>query len=219
MFFCNSTQNLNPMKKILLALMVFNLFTYAQNSVDIEIDSVNTLEHAQKFIKTYDNASVIVFNKEKHNTSLSKELFDSVLFGKKTYENNVEKTTYKIIDRYQVPFYRVSYIFLDGTKLNEKDIDLKRKSIIAQFNAGIPFADLANQYSMDHNAKRGGDLGWVTHGDLAKEFEDLVLKNNALNEIFTIDIPERGWHYVILPTHDSKLIEEIKVLKHSQSLK
>ena len=207
------------MKYLFILLMLTNLITYSQENADVEIESINSVDRAENFTKTYQNASIIIFNKEKHNTVLSRELFDRPLFGKKVYENNIEKTTYKIIDRYKVPYYRLSYIFLDGATLSKNDIDNKRQSLIAQYKAGIPFADLASQYSMDQNAKRGGDLGWVTYGDLAKEFEEKVLGENQLTDIYTVDIPERNWYYVILPTHQSKLIEEIKVLKFTQAVR
>lgn len=207
------------MKYLLIFIFAFNLVTYAQDNVETEIDSINSLDRAESFTKTYGNATIVTFNKEKHNTSLSRELFDRPLFGKKIYENNIEKTTYKIIDRYKIPFYRLSYIFLDGTSLSKSEIDNKRRMIIAQYKAGVPFADLAGLYSMDQNAKRGGDLGWVTHGDLTKEFEEKVLTDNQTNDIYTVEIPERNWYYVILQTHQPKLIEEIKVLKHTQSVR
>lgn len=208
------------MKYFIIFLMFSCLVSYSQEeNLEIEIDSINTIDRAEIFTKTNRNASIIIFNKEKHNTVLSRDLFERPLFGKKVYENNIEKTTYKILDRYEVPYYRLSYIFLDGASLSKNDIDSKRKSIINQYNAGIPFADLASQYSMDQNAKRGGDLGWVTHGDLAKEFEEKVLGNQQVNEIYTVDIPERNWYYVILPTHQPKLIEEIKVLKFTQAVR
>ena len=207
------------MKQLFIVLMLINFVSYSQEGIDIEIDSINSFDKAETFTKFNQNASIIIFNREKHNTVLSRELFDRPLFGKKVYENNIEKTTYKIIDRYKVPYYRLSYIFFDGASLSKNDIDIKRKNVIAQFKAGIPFADLASQYSMDQNAKRGGDLGWVTHGDLAKEFEEKVLGENQLTDIYTVDIPERNWYYVILPTHQPKLIEEIKVLKFTQAVR
>lgn len=207
------------MKYIFITFMFINFVTYAQSNVEIEIDSINSLDRAENFTKNFGNASIIIFNREKHNTLLSRELFEHPLFGKKVYENNIEKTTYKIIDRYKIPYYRFSYIFLDGTVLSKTEIDNKRKSILAQYNAGIPFADLANQYSMDQNAKRGGDIGWVTHGEMTKEFEEKVLNENNTEEIYTVDISERNWFYVILQTHQPKLIEEIKVLKHTQSVR
>lgn len=207
------------MKYFLMLLIFSNFTTYVQNNVEIEIDSVNFLDRVESFTKSYGNASIITFNKEKHNIVLSRKLFDRPLFGKKGYETNIEKTTYKIIDRYKINYYRLSYIFLDDTSLSKNEIESKRKTIMTQYNAGIPFADLASQYSMVQNTKCGGDLGWVAHGDLAKEFEEKVLNENQTSDIYTVDIPELNWCYVILQTHQPKLIEEIKVLKHTQSVR
>jgi len=220
---CNTYNHSPVYRKFVHACFIFifavSFVTYAQDQIETEIDSINSIDRAESFTKVNTNASIITFNKEKHNTALSRELFNRPLFGKKVYENNIEKTTYKIIDRYKIPYYRLSYIYLDGASLSMEEIENKRKTIMAQYQAGIPFTNLAGQYSMDENANRGGDLGWVTHGDLAKEFEEKVLNNNQTGDIYKVDIPERNWYYVILQTHQPKLIEEIKVLKHTQSIR
>ncbi len=205
------------MRLILPTILLCTLGAWSQNLIETEIDSIVSIEQAQTFTKTYKTASVITFNKEKHNTVLANQLFDKGLGGKKVYENSVEKIIYKIVDRYEVPYYRVSYIYFDGSKLSFDDIEKKRQSIINQYKSGIPFADLANQYSMDQNAKRGGDLGWITHGEVVQEFEDAIINQNEINSIYTIDLHERNWYYVILQTHAPKMIEEIKVLKYSQA--
>lgn len=207
------------MKFILPTLLFVSLCSWSQDMVETEIDSIVSIEQAQIFTKTYKTASVITFNKEKHNTSLSNELFNKGLGSKKVYENEVEKVIYKVVDRYQVPYYRVSYIYFDGTMMSLNEIDKKRQSVIAQYKSGIPFSDLANQFSMDQNAKRGGDLGWITHGDVVQEFEDAIVNQQELNSIYTLDLPERNWYYIILQTHAPKMIEEIKVLKFTQALK
>lgn len=207
------------MKLIVPTFLLCMLGAWSQNLIETEIDSIVSVEQAQTFTKTYKTASVITFNKEKHNTALANELFEKGLGSKKVYENSVEKIIYKIVDRYDVPYYRVSYIYFDGSKLSFEDIEKKRQSIINQYKSGIPFADLANQYSMDHNAKRGGDLGWITHGEVVQEFEEAIFNQHDINSIYTIDLPERNWYYVILQTHTPKMIEEIKVLKYSQAIR
>lgn len=207
------------MKLLLPTLLLISLPCWTQNLVETEIDSIASFEQAQNFTKTYNTASVVTFNKEKHNTLLANELFTKGLGGKKVYENDVEKIIYKVVERNEIPFYRVSYIYFDGSQLSRNDIDKKRQAIIAQYKSGIPFSDLANQFSMDQNAKRGGDLGWITHGDVVQEFEDAIVNQQELNDIYTLDLPERNWYYVILPTHAPKMIEEIKVLKFTQALR
>jgi hypothetical protein len=67
---------------------------------------------------------------------------------------------------------------------------------------------------MDNNANRGGDLGWFSKGTYNEIFENALINNNhQVNDIFTIDIQENNWYYVILKTYDVKLIREIKALK------
>lgn len=207
------------MKLLLPTLLLISLPCWTQNLVETEIDSIASFEQAQNFTKTYNTASVVTFNKEKHNTLLANELFTKGLGGKKVYENDVEKIIYKVVERNEIPFYRVSYIYFDGSQLSRNDIDKKRQAIIAQYKSGIPFSDLAHQFSMDQNAKRGGDLGWITHGDVVQEFEDAIVNQQELNNIYTLDLPERNWYYIILPTHAPKMIEEIKVLKFTQALR
>ncbi|MCB0447615.1 MAG: peptidylprolyl isomerase, partial [Gelidibacter sp.] len=134
-------------------------------------------------------------------------------------KSDVDKTYYKIIDKHEIPYYRVSYVYLDGTKKTNEEIDDIRQRIIKKYNEGFQFKDLAKMYSMDENANRGGDLGWFTHGDMVPEFEEAVVNApNSVGDIFTVDILERHWHYVVLKTHDTKLIEEIKVLKVTETI-
>jgi parvulin-like peptidyl-prolyl isomerase len=189
---------------------------HAQESFEIELDSVKTESDASILIETYKslNGQLITFNKEKHNTNVSRDLFKLANGGKKVYKTDIENTYYKLIERSEIPFHRVSYVFLDGTKKSTEDITKLRTTIITKYKQGIPFNELARRYSMDQNANRGGDLGWFTKGDMLPEFEDQIINNtHAIDDIFTIDIPSKQWYYVILKTYDQKLIEEIKVLK------
>jgi len=49
--------------------------------------------------------------------------------------------------------------------------------IVAKLKKGASFEDLSSQYSLAPNAKKGGDIGYVSRGELPKAFED---------EIFTL---------------------------------
>lgn len=94
---------------------------------------------------------------------------------------------------------RVSYIYLDGSKLNMDEINNLREIIISKYKKGTSFAVLANANSMD-NAK-DGDLGWFDEGQMEKTFQDAILKHKK-GEIFTVDIPVNNWFYVVLKTFD-----------------
>ena len=132
----------------------------------------------------------------------------------------MDKTHYKVIDKIEIPYYRISYIYLNGKEKSLDEINTLRQEIIEKYNDGFPFSNLAKRYSMDSSAKRGGDLGWFTKGDMLEDFENQVINNNySVNEIFTVDVPANDWYYAVLKTHDTKMIEEIKVLKISEPLK
>ena len=47
-------------------------------------------------------------------------------------------------------------------------------AIDAKLKKGASFEDLSRQYSLAPNAKKGGDIGYVSHGELPKMFEDEI---------------------------------------------
>lgn len=204
--------------KISLTYLTFLLcfVGYTQDYLEIELDSINTETQAINFIEHQKtiHGKLITFNKEKHHTKLADDLFKLGKGEKKVYESELEKTYYKNIDKTMVLHYRVSYIILDGNKKSLSDISSLRKDIISKYKQGVHFEDLAKQYSMDINAKRGGDSGWFSKGELVSEFEDQISNDqHKIGDIFTIDIPSKKWYYVILKTFDKMMIEEITVLK------
>ena len=209
------------LKPLLYIAFLFTFNSIAQSSMEMELDSIQDEAQATKFIETYKNQSgqLFIFNKEKHKTQLAKDLFSVSKGGTKIVSNEIEKTHYKIIDKYEIPYYRVSYVYFDGSKKSMEEIIELQKYVIKKYKQGFQFKDLAKQYSMDSSANRGGDLGWFTHGEMVPEFENAVINSgNAIDDIFTVDIPERKWYYVVLKTHDTKLIEEIKVLKVTEKI-
>ena len=48
------------------------------------------------------------------------------------------------------------------------------KEIMTKLKQGVAFADLSNQYSRAPNAKRGGEIGFVSRGELPKMFEETI---------------------------------------------
>lgn len=197
-------------------LITISLTTFAQTSLEKELDSITTFEKAKAFIDSHDfkKNKFIVFNEEKHKTTLAKELFMMSLGGTKSFENGYEKTVYKILDKTKITNYRASYIFIDGSKVAKADIETLRQTIIRKYYDGASFNFLAKQYSMDSNANRGGDTGWFSENFLDPDLESiLVSDNHAVNDIFTAQVPSKNKYYVILKTYKPKAISEIKVLK------
>lgn len=67
----------------------------------------------------------------------------------------------------------------DQAKKEEK-AKAKIEEIIAKLKAGEDFAKLADQFSEDPSndmeGKKGGDLGWFTHGRMLQDFEQVAYK-------------------------------------------
>lgn len=203
------------------ALLIFTFVATAQNSFETELDSIQDETQATKFIETHtsNKGQIFVFNKEKHKSELAKDLFKLGEGGNKVVATEIEKIHYKIIDKYDVPYYRVSYIYFDGSKKTKDEILELQQLVLSKYQKGFRFKDLAKQYSMDGNATRGGDLGWFAKGEMASEFENEIINSaNSVGDIFTVSIPERNWYYVVLKTHSQKMIEEIKVLKVTEKI-
>ena len=107
----------------------------------------------------------------------------------------------------KVKMMRVSYIYLDGSKIDLKRIAELRYEIMTFLANGKKFSDLANEYTMDGN--KNGDLGWFEEGMMVKDFENAI-KAHKKGDVFTVDIPENKWYYVVFKTFDD--LEKVKLI-------
>jgi parvulin-like peptidyl-prolyl isomerase len=204
-------------KLLPLSILLFiSISITAQNNIENDLLTVENTDQVKLFLESSSNkdGKIIVFNEEKHKTILAGELFQLFKGAMKTVVNDYEKIYYKVIEKNEAPCYRVSYIYLDATKLSIKDINLLRVDIIKKHKDGVPFDFLARQFSMDESAKKGGDSGWFKEGDNLFDFEKSVARgNHQLEDVFVVDSPQTNSYYVVLQSHEPKNISEIKVLK------
>lgn len=174
-----------------------------------DLAEIKSVKSAKKFIQSNPSleGEMIAFTSG-DTTSLAKQLIKNevgFIFSDELY-------TYKIIAVEITPLFRASYVYLDGSKLSKYKIEQQRKEVLEKYKAGTPFRELALQYSMDGNAKKGGDLGWFKEKMMASGFEKAVKEHKA-GEIFTVDLPENDWYYVVLKTHPDQQFKTIQVLK------
>lgn len=211
-------------KYILLFTITLSSFNLnAQQDIEKELDAIEDESSAENFIEEHKKTSkgkLITFNTEKHKTRFAEELFKLSKGGKKVYKTDVDKTYYKVIDKVETPYFRLSYIVIKRQDRTDDEIIKIQNNIIDKYSQGYRFEDLAKHFSEDITAKKGGDIGWVTTGDLHPNFEIEIRDNDyQVNDIFTVNVSDQDLYYVAIKTSDIKLIKEIKVLKVTEPLK
>ncbi len=216
------------MKKNLLiyGLSATSLFLNAQTSTEKTLETIENHEQAFQFIKQNSkhnnklNGKILTFNEEKHKTRLTQALFQLEKGDVTSERDEYEKTLYKIIDKTKTPYYRLSYIVLDGSQYSMESIDELRNTLIESYKKGTSFSTLANQYSMDDNAQRGGDTGWFTSNSPYADLEMAILNHaHGLDDIFTVNVPAKNKYYVAIQTHEPRELSEIKVLRIVEPIK
>ena len=196
------------MRKIFaLIIIVFSFESYSQ-TIKEQLKLITTIDDAKKFATENPNleAELLNIHPEIETDNFSTKLTESKI-GEIFSDMDF---TYKILFETDVKAFRVSYIFLDASKLSLKEIEKLRTQILKDYKNGIPFTDLANKYTMD--SSKNGDLGWFTEGMMVPDFETAI-KIHKLNEIFKVDVPNNKWYYVVLKTFDDKQIKELGILK------
>lgn len=86
-------------------------------------------------------------------------------------------------------------LYKDASPADSSKVQQDLKDVQERLAAGDDFDTLARQYSDDTTAQNGGDLGWVSRGDMVKPFEDAAF----LLRIGQISAPvqtQYGWHII-----------------------
>jgi len=200
-------QNFLIMKFIhVLFLLFFNNILFGQN-IDKKLEKISNLKQANAFLKSNKSVFGFVYQLNSVMDSLTLLDFPNIKAGQIIRSDSF---IYKIIDEFDIMVNKVSYIYLNGAVIDKNSIDSLRKVIILKYNNGTVFEDLAEVYNMDSN--ESGILGWFTDGMMVKKFESDI-KSKSLNSIFTVDIPENNWYYVVLKTNNERVSKSYNVLK------
>lgn len=103
------------------------------------------------------------------------------------------------INEFREDEYKLQQIFISNKKKDANKIALKAYSLLGE---GMPFSDVAREYSDDPTASLGGDLGYVKKDDLIPE----------LKEGLSVILPGTYTHVIRTPYgyHILKLLEEKK---------
>lgn len=196
------------MKSALLALFCLISFCGISQDIEKQVRQIQSVEDADNFVKSNRKLRAEILEVSAMNEL---EPIEEKLLAKKA--GSVLKHggyLYKVLESSVVHSFRVSNIFLNRKVLSLESIDSVRKTIIDRYRNGTPFTDLVRIYNMDSNPT--GDVGWFSEGMMVTEFEDAV-KAHRKNDIFTIDVPDQGWYYVTLKTHEDRRVKLVTVLK------
>jgi peptidyl-prolyl cis-trans isomerase D len=123
----------------------------------------------------------------------------------------------KNIQDYQVPErVHVEHILLMTVGKTDAEVDeIKKKAedILSQAKKGANFEDLAKKYSEDPGTKdKGGDLGWIIHGQTVAEFEKAAfsLPKGSISDLVKT---QYGFHILKIMDKESahtKPFDEVK---------
>jgi len=84
-----------------------------------------------------------------------------------------------------------------ATSDQQKKISEKAEKILREAKSGADFAELAKKYSDDPSGKEGGDLGFLTKGDLLPEFEKALI-SMRVGEVSGLVRTSAGIHIIKL---------------------
>ncbi|HEY2481774.1 MAG TPA: peptidylprolyl isomerase [Caulobacteraceae bacterium] len=94
------------------------------------------------------------------------------------------------------PQYQVTEIFIDATRAGDMNAAMSgAQQLIDQIHKGAPFAAVARQFSNSPSAGNGGDVGWISQGEMAPEV-DQALESLRPGQI-SAPIPVKDGVYII----------------------
>jgi peptidyl-prolyl cis-trans isomerase D len=127
---------------------------------------------------------------------------------RREYETNLDK--FRIPERAQA---RHILIMTDEKKNNDAQSKAKAEGILKQLRGGADFADMAKKFSEDPGSgSKGGDLGWVTRGQMVKPFEDAVFSQKP-GVIGDLVKTQYGYHIVEVTTRENAHVRSFEEVK------
>lgn len=91
---------------------------------------------------------------------------------------------------------RARHILLQTEGKDQQEVRKQAQDVLKQLRDGGDFAALAQEYSDDGSASRGGDLGWFPEGRMVEPFEEAVFAANETGLINKLIETEYGYHII-----------------------
>lgn len=118
-------------------------------------------------------------------------------------------------DNLATPEKRLTQHILLPVSGDEADVKVEIEKVAARIKAGEDFADVAKEVSKDPgSAPNGGDLGWVTKGDMVEAFDEKLFLMSE-GEISEPVLSSFGYHIIKLTEIKELAIPELEEIKDS----
>ncbi len=158
-------------------------------------------------VKTDDAAMHDYFNKNKDQFKIAaKKSIAYIVFDPLSMQGSIPVTDEDLHrdynanqDKYRVPeraMARHILLMTHAEKNDDATVKAKAEGLLKQLKSGGDFGALAKANSEDTGSgAKGGELGWVTHGQMVKPFEDAVF-SLPVNQISDLVKTQYGYHIV-----------------------
>lgn len=111
-------------------------------------------------------------------------------------DEEVDETLKRMAESANKVQWQVAEIFIAVDSPEQEDQARKNiEQVLDQLRRGAPFPAIARQFSQSASAATGGDIGWITEGELPEEL-DKVLRSMRTNQI-SAPIRSAGGYYVL----------------------
>ena len=128
---------------------------------------------------------------------------------KAIYQQNIQQ--YEVPDRVHAEHILLTTV--GKTDAEVAEIKKQAEDILAQARKGANFEELAKKYSQDPGSKdKGGDLGWLVHGQTVPEFDKAVF-STPKGQISDLVRTQYGFHIIKVldkETAHTKPFDEVK---------
>ncbi len=190
---------------------------YKKNVGEVDKTKQDSLAKMKNFLDLYTNFRMKLRDAYVRGFGQDKEMQDEL----NDYKKKVGITYYlekKIVDPGIHQLYnrrkwelRVSHIMIRPDSANDFHAKELAESLIDSLNHGANFAELASKYSQDqYSKKNGGDIYYVTAGQLPPSFEDAAY-NTEVGHIYPHVVKTKFGYHIIKVTEKRKREPEIKV--------
>lgn len=127
---------------------------------------------------------------------------------RRAYETNLDQ--FRVAERAQA---RHILLMTDEKKKNDAEQKAKAEGVLKQLRGGADFAELAKKVSEDTGSgSKGGDLGWVTRGQMVKPFEDAVFSQKP-GVIGDLVKTQYGYHIVQVMVREDAHVRSFEEVK------